>query len=60
MPVVRRVKKGHRRRYSAEVVVYGDLDEPRLVRSSGLRRDWSFEDLRKQRELMKIEETIKE
>ncbi|CAA7024837.1 unnamed protein product [Microthlaspi erraticum] len=60
LPVVRRVKKGHRRLYSAEVVVYGDLDAPKLIRSSGLRRDWSFEDLKKQREIMKIEETIKE
>ncbi|KAL1194783.1 hypothetical protein V5N11_034135 [Cardamine amara subsp. amara] len=61
LPIVRRpVKKGgHRRLYSAEMVVYGDLDEPRLVRSSGIRRDWSFEDLKKQRE-MRIEETIKE
>lgn len=59
LPVVRRVKQGHRRLYSAEIVVYGDLDEPKLVRSSGIRRDWSFEDLKKQRE-MRIEETIKE
>ncbi|ESQ52134.1 hypothetical protein EUTSA_v10017673mg [Eutrema salsugineum] len=60
LPVVRRVKTGHRRLYSAEVVVYGDLDEPKLVRSSGIRRDWSFEDLKKQRDQIRIGETIKE
>lgn len=61
LPIGRRPVKngGHRMLYSAEMVVYGDLDEPKLVRSSGIRRDWSFEDLKKQRE-MRIEETIKE
>ncbi|CAN8316362.1 unnamed protein product [Cochlearia groenlandica] len=59
LPIVRRAKTGHRRLYSAEVVVYEDLDEPKLVRSSGIRRDWSFEDLKKQREI-RIGETIKE
>ncbi|KAF8045554.1 hypothetical protein N665_4725s0003 [Sinapis alba] len=59
--VVRRVKREHSRRYSEEVTVYGDLDEPKLVRSSsGLRRDWSYEDLMKQRDQIRIGETIKE
>ncbi|XP_010516694.1 PREDICTED: uncharacterized protein LOC104792275 [Camelina sativa] len=60
LPVPRRVNKGHRRLYSAEMVVYGDLDEPKLVRSSGIRRDWSFEDLKKQKDQLRIEDTIKE
>ncbi|KAJ0240017.1 Plant/protein [Hirschfeldia incana] len=60
LPAVRRVKMGHRRLYSADSVVYRDLDEPKLARSSGLRRDWSFEDLKKQRDEIKIGETIKE
>ncbi|KAF8100959.1 hypothetical protein N665_0212s0003 [Sinapis alba] len=61
LPVVRRVKTEHSRRYSEEVSVYGDLDEPKLVRSSsGLRRDWSYEDLMKQRDQIRIGETIKE
>ncbi|CAE6030448.1 unnamed protein product [Arabidopsis arenosa] len=60
LPVVRRVNKGHRRLYSAEIMVYGELDEPKLVRSSGIRRDWSFEDLKKHKDQLRIEETIKE
>lgn len=60
LPVVRRVKTGHRRLHSAEAIVCGDLDEPKLVRSSGIRRDWSFEDLKKQRDQIRIVDTIKE
>ncbi|KAG2309083.1 hypothetical protein Bca4012_081998 [Brassica carinata] len=60
LPVVRRVKTGHRRLHSAEAIVCVDLDEPKLVRSSGIRRDWSFEDLKKQRDQIRIGETIKE
>ncbi|EOA28354.1 hypothetical protein CARUB_v10024558mg [Capsella rubella] len=60
LPVPRPVNRGHRRLYSAEIMVYGDLDEPKLIRSSGIRRDWSFEDLKKQKDQLRIEETIKE
>ncbi|XVE65295.1 hypothetical protein DITRI_Ditri07aG0169400 [Diplodiscus trichospermus] len=50
----KKVKKGHRRlktidtTYRAVAFVDGDDGEPRLVRSCGMRRDWSFEDLRKE------------
>uniref|UniRef100_A0A7N0UXU2 Uncharacterized protein n=1 Tax=Kalanchoe fedtschenkoi TaxID=63787 RepID=A0A7N0UXU2_KALFE len=37
-------KKAHHRRYKSEAGAL--LGEPKLVRSSGMRRDWSFEDLR--------------
>ncbi|CAH8300103.1 unnamed protein product [Eruca vesicaria subsp. sativa] len=60
LPAVRRVKTGHRRLHSAGTIVYGDLDEPKLVRSSGIRRDWSFEDLKNQSDQIRIVETIKE
>ncbi|KAJ0052469.1 hypothetical protein Pint_03435 [Pistacia integerrima] len=40
-----KVKKGHRRYKSTSVVAFEENTEPRLVRSSGMRRDWSFEDL---------------
>ncbi|KAF3449444.1 hypothetical protein FNV43_RR10172 [Rhamnella rubrinervis] len=40
------VKAGHRRLYSTGAVTFEGTAEPRLVRSSGMRRDWSFEDLR--------------
>ncbi|KAL9666407.1 hypothetical protein QQ045_000738 [Rhodiola kirilowii] len=36
-------KKGHHRRCQSEL---GADVAPKLVRSSGMRRDWSFEDLR--------------
>ncbi|CAN8285121.1 unnamed protein product [Cochlearia groenlandica] len=60
LPIVRKIKTGHhhhRRLYSAEtVMVYEDLEEePKLIRSSGIRRDWSFENLQKQREGRKID-----
>ncbi|PIA39957.1 hypothetical protein AQUCO_02600420v1 [Aquilegia coerulea] len=39
--------KGHRRVQSMAVTSYEGACSPRLVRSGGMRRDWSFEDLRK-------------
>ncbi|CAL9028949.1 unnamed protein product [Prunus brigantina] len=36
---------GHRRLMSTGGVAYEGSTEPRLVRSSGMRRDWSFENL---------------
>nr|DAD24050.1 TPA_asm: hypothetical protein HUJ06_025513 [Nelumbo nucifera] len=41
-------KKGHRRIHSTGAVAFGmetGTGEPRLLRSGGMRRDWSFEDL---------------
>lgn len=43
----KKVKKGHRRYKSAAVVAIDEINKPRLVRSAGMRRDWSFEDFRK-------------
>ncbi|KAE8657253.1 Detected protein of unknown function [Hibiscus syriacus] len=50
-PTSKKVKKGHRRRNTIHTTyeskgLDADHAEPRLVRSSGMRRDWSFEDLR--------------
>lgn len=42
-------KKGHQRVQSISGPI-GYKDGPRLVRSSGMRRDWSFEDLGQKRE----------
>ncbi|CAN6712282.1 unnamed protein product [Malus baccata var. baccata] len=36
---------GHRRLMTTGGVAYEGSTEPRLVRSSGMRRDWSFENL---------------
>ncbi|KAL9368969.1 hypothetical protein Peur_040168 [Populus x canadensis] len=41
------IKKEPHRLNSAGGVTFKGCEEPRLVRSSGMRRDWSFEDLRK-------------
>ncbi|KAG6596735.1 hypothetical protein SDJN02_09452, partial [Cucurbita argyrosperma subsp. argyrosperma] len=42
---------GHRRLHSTGAVAFGGPGkEPRLIRSAGMRRDWSFEDLRAIRE----------
>jgi len=41
------IKKEPHRLNSAGSVTFKGCEEPRLVRSSGMRRDWSFEDLRK-------------
>ncbi|KAF5477770.1 hypothetical protein F2P56_004384 [Juglans regia] len=41
----KKVRLGHRRNYSEGVVGFGGGVEPRLVRSCGMRRDWSLEDL---------------
>ncbi|OVA02946.1 hypothetical protein BVC80_9095g153 [Macleaya cordata] len=47
-------RKGHRRIHSTGVLAFegrsGDSGEPRLLRSCGMRRDWSFENLRQIRE----------
>ncbi|XVF52355.1 hypothetical protein PTKIN_Ptkin05aG0012100 [Pterospermum kingtungense] len=59
IPVVpsKKMNKGHHRRIKTIATTYGavrfegDVDgEPRLVRSCAMRRDWSFEDLRAQRD----------
>ena len=39
-------KSGHRRLNSAGALGFEGTAEPRLLRSSGMRRDWSFENLR--------------
>lgn len=36
---------GHRRLFSTGGVAYEGSTEPKLVRSAGMRRDWSFENL---------------
>ncbi|KAJ6933134.1 hypothetical protein NC651_008527 [Populus alba x Populus x berolinensis] len=41
------IKKEPRRLNIAGGVTFKGCDEPKLARSSGMRRDWSFEDLRK-------------
>ncbi|KAF5460316.1 hypothetical protein F2P56_020195 [Juglans regia] len=46
-PVQKKVKTGHLRDISEGSVAFEGSREPRLVRSSGMRRDWSLEDLRK-------------
>ncbi|TXG54303.1 hypothetical protein EZV62_019559 [Acer yangbiense] len=38
-------RKKNCRRLHSTGAVYDGADEPRLVRSAGMRRDWSFEDL---------------
>ncbi|XVE57443.1 hypothetical protein DITRI_Ditri04bG0091100 [Diplodiscus trichospermus] len=47
-------KKGHRRLNTIDTtygaVAFEDDGEPRLVRSCGMRRDWSFENLREVRD----------
>jgi len=42
---VAKLKGDHRRNYSTGDVPYPGSSEPRLVRSSGMRRNWSFEDV---------------
>ncbi|KAH7514417.1 uncharacterized protein LOC107430587 [Ziziphus jujuba] len=46
----KKVTQGHRRLHSTGAVAFEGGAEPRLVRSSGMRRDWSFEDLRQRDE----------
>ncbi|KAK6947424.1 hypothetical protein RJ641_000897 [Dillenia turbinata] len=36
----------HRRLLTTGDIAFEETGEPRLIRSSGMRRDWSFEDLR--------------
>ncbi|KAI6707519.1 hypothetical protein NL676_010481 [Syzygium grande] len=52
---MKKVKKGHRRLWGTAASSFrkkpmAGSGEARLVRSSGMRRDWSFEDLRKMRD----------
>lgn len=47
----KKVKKVHRRFKSTSVAAFEENTEPRLVRSAGMRRDWSFEDLRQRNAL---------
>ncbi|XVF51982.1 hypothetical protein PTKIN_Ptkin04bG0228300 [Pterospermum kingtungense] len=54
MAVSKKIKKGHHRRLNTIDTTYRTVafvadGEPRLVRSSGMRRDWSFENLREKR-----------
>lgn len=42
-------KAGHRRLCSTGGVAYEGSAEPKLVRSAGMRRDWSFENLERLR-----------
>ncbi|KAE8671704.1 Detected protein of unknown function [Hibiscus syriacus] len=48
----KKTKKGHGGRNTIDTTYeskgFNANSEPRLVRSCGLRRDWSFEDLRKE------------
>ncbi|XP_022738654.1 uncharacterized protein LOC111291275 [Durio zibethinus] len=51
----KKIKKGHHRRLNTIDTTYGAVafeadGEPRLVRSCGMRRDWSFENLREERD----------
>ncbi|KAJ4728682.1 putative Plant/MZA15-19 protein [Melia azedarach] len=47
----KKVKKSHRRINSTGAVAFeSNNSEPKLVRSVGMRRDWSFEDLRQRNE----------
>uniref|UniRef100_A0A5B7BCT5 Uncharacterized protein n=1 Tax=Davidia involucrata TaxID=16924 RepID=A0A5B7BCT5_DAVIN len=46
----KRVKKGHSRIHSSGPVEY-ESSAPRLVRSCGMRRDWSFENLMQTRDV---------
>lgn len=39
-------KKNHQRLKNMETMAFKGCDEPKLVRSSGMRRDWNFEDLK--------------
>ncbi|KAK8639979.1 hypothetical protein V6N13_138345 [Hibiscus sabdariffa] len=49
------VNNGHRRRKTIDITYGGQTefmpeeDEPKLVRSSGMRRNWSFKSLKKMR-----------
>lgn len=46
MAVAQKVKKlGHRRMHSTGAIAFEGTTEPRLVRSCGMRRDWSFKNL---------------
>ncbi|XP_059639157.1 uncharacterized protein LOC132281475 [Cornus florida] len=46
----KRVKKGRHRIHNSEPVNFPG-SSPRLVRSCGMRRDWSFEDLRQRMDM---------
>lgn len=44
-PIEKKVKTGHLRNISEGAAAFEGNREPRLVRSSGMRRDWSLDDL---------------
>ncbi|XP_004512526.1 uncharacterized protein [Cicer arietinum] len=45
-----KIKADHRRNHSTGNLPFSGRAEPRLVRSSGMRRDWSFENLAEQQD----------
>ncbi|KAG2376703.1 uncharacterized protein HKW66_Vig0243330 [Vigna angularis] len=47
---VGKLKGDHRRNYSTGDVPYPGASEPKLMRSSGMRRNWSLEDLTEKQE----------
>lgn len=47
---VSKLKANHRRNHSTGNIPFSDMAEPKLVRSSGMRRDWSFENLDEQQD----------
>ncbi|GKV10694.1 hypothetical protein SLEP1_g22022 [Rubroshorea leprosula] len=52
-PAKKVIMKSHRRINSTGAVSYETGGEPRLVRSSGMRRDWSFlDDLREEKRIL--------
>lgn len=55
MIATKKVKKGHCRLNSTGAVAFEGSGGPRLVRSCGMRRDWSFEDLREREKKRKGE-----
>ncbi|KAJ8754435.1 hypothetical protein K2173_002886 [Erythroxylum novogranatense] len=48
--------KGHRRFSSTGAIMFKENCEPKLVRSSGMRRDWSFEDLERRTAAKRIDD----
>ncbi|OAY29913.1 hypothetical protein MANES_15G181600v8 [Manihot esculenta] len=45
MAISRTIRQNHRRMNSTGRVAFQGSCEPKLLRSSGMRRDWSFENL---------------
>ncbi|KAI5678427.1 hypothetical protein M9H77_09377 [Catharanthus roseus] len=50
-PTAEKLKKSSTRRHSSGTYSVDGTETPRLVRSSGMRREWSFEDLRQRNAL---------